>query len=92
MAGDWYSTGGALIQNSLITDFVVINVIVDFLRPDVFLFRRVLARRARACARVRTGVGVGVRVTVRPTSFSSGPLFLFRPTCTQQQMNKVGQP
>ena len=47
MAGKWYATGGSLVLNSLVGDLVLVNIGIDFLRPDVILFRHFLAKRAR---------------------------------------------
>ena len=47
MAGTWYATGGALVLNSLIGDLFVVNFGIDLLRPDVLIFRRVLAPHAK---------------------------------------------
>lgn len=37
---EWYPTGGQIILNSLLADFVFVGIIVDRWRPDVFFFRR----------------------------------------------------
>ncbi|KAL1522119.1 hypothetical protein AB1Y20_021761 [Prymnesium parvum] len=43
---EWYPTGGQIIVNSLLADFIFVGFLVDRMRPDVLFFRRFLARRA----------------------------------------------
>ena len=43
----WYATGGTVILTALVGDFLFINLLIDLVRPDVLLMRRVLAPRAR---------------------------------------------
>ena len=54
MAGDWYATGGSLVVNSLLADMVIVNMGIDFIRPDVLLFRNLLAPRAKTQRQVRS--------------------------------------
>ena len=44
---EWYPTGGQIILNSLIADFIFVGALVDRMRPDVLFFRRFLAKRNR---------------------------------------------
>ena len=43
---EWYPTGGQIVLNGLLADFIFIGALVDRIRPDVLFFRRFLARRA----------------------------------------------
>ena len=48
----WYGSGGALIINALIGDLVVINLLIDGLKPEVMIQRYVLTRWAKTQARM----------------------------------------
>ena len=48
----WYSSGGALIINALIGDLVIINLVIDGLKPEVLLQRYVFTRGALTQSRM----------------------------------------
>ena len=48
----WYSSGGALIINALIGDLVLINLLIDGLKPEVLLQRYVFTRSALTQSRM----------------------------------------
>jgi len=47
LGAPWYATGGTVILTALVGDFIFINFLIDFVRPDVLFMRRFLAPRAR---------------------------------------------
>ena len=47
LGAPWYATGGTVILTALVGDFIFINFLIDFIRPDVLFIRRFLAPRAR---------------------------------------------
>jgi hypothetical protein len=44
---DWYATGGTVILTALVGDFIFINFLIDYVRPDVLIMRKFLAPRAK---------------------------------------------
>ena len=42
LGAPWYATGGTVILTALVGDFIFINFLIDFVRPDVRLIRRQL--------------------------------------------------
>jgi len=54
LAGEWYATGGAIVLNSLVIDCIIVNLGVDFIRPEVKFIRHVLAPRARTQRQMNT--------------------------------------
>ena len=48
----WYSSGGALIINALIGDLIIINGLIDGLKPEVLIQRYVLTRKALTQSRM----------------------------------------
>lgn len=65
---EWYPTGGQIILNSLVTDFIFVGFLVDRMRPDVLFFRRFLAKRAH------TQRQMNALYKREPTSSSPPPL------------------
>ena len=47
LTDQWYPTGGQIVLNALIADFIFIGALVDRVRPDVMIFRKILAKRAQ---------------------------------------------